>query len=157
MPTKKKKGSATHGTSEAAPAAPKKAGAKKGGESKRATKSRVAPPERDEDEDGRDQRKHARIPLDFIMQVKSDSIDQFKELHAKNISVGGMFIQTAEARPVGSDLFFQFTLKDGGTLIEGLGKVVHSSAQGMGVEFVSVLEPSASIIRALVESRVRSG
>jgi hypothetical protein len=105
-----------------------------------------------------DQRKHPRVPLEILVQVRSDSIDQFRAMHAKNISVGGMFIEVSSEnakKPVGSDVFFQFTVKDGGTLIEGLGRVVHASDKGMGVEFVSVLEPSKSIIRTLVETRLR--
>jgi hypothetical protein len=102
-----------------------------------------------------EQRKHPRVPLEILVQVRSDSIEQFRSMHAKNISVGGMFIESNTKKPVGSDVFFQFTVKDGGTLIEGLGRVVHASDRGMGVEFVSVLEPSLSIIRTLVESRLR--
>ena len=100
-------------------------------------------------------RKHPRVDLEILVQVRSDTIGQFREVHAKNISVGGMFIQTAAPKPLGTQLYFQFTVKDGGTLIEGLGKVVHASPHGMGIEFVSVLEPSASIIRSLVENRTR--
>ena len=104
----------------------------------------------------KEQRQHPRVALEVLVQVKSDSIEEFRALHAKNISVGGMFIASTMARPMGAQLFFQFTVKDGGTLIEGLGKVVHSSPTGMGVEFVSVLEPVASIIRTLVEQRLKA-
>ena len=110
---------------------------------------------------GADLRAHPRVPLEVLVQVKSDTIDQFKQLHAKNISVGGMFIAATEGtagapRTVGTQVYFQFTVKDGGTLIEGLGKIVHASASGLGVEFVSVLEPSASIIRTLVDERLKA-
>jgi hypothetical protein len=118
---------------------------------------------------GADQRQHPRVPLDVLVQVKSDSIAQFRAVHAKNLSVGGMFIAAGEgtgsmsesgkvaaAKSVGTQIFFQFTVKDGGTLIEGLGKIVHASPAGLGVEFVSVLEPSASIIRTLVEERLKA-
>lgn len=118
---------------------------------------------------GEDNRQHPRVPLEVLVQVKSDSIAQFRAVHAKNLSVGGMFIATTEgagtmsesgkvaaAKSVGTQVFFQFTVKDGGTLIEGLGKIVHASPAGLGVEFVSVLEPSASIIRALVEERLKA-
>lgn len=104
----------------------------------------------------REQRKHARVPLELLVQVTSDSIAQFRAVHAKNLSVGGMYIETPQPRAVGASVFFQFTVKDGGTLIEGLGRVVHSTKTGMGVEFVSVLEPSASIIRKLVADRTAS-
>ena len=118
---------------------------------------------------GEDNREHPRVPLDVLVQVRSDSIAQFRAVHAKNLSVGGMFIAMSEgagtmsesgkvvaAKAVGTQVFFQFTVKDGGTLIEGLGKIVHASPAGLGVEFVSVLEPSKSIIRTLVEERLKT-
>ena len=105
---------------------------------------------------GAEHRKHPRVPLELLVQVTSDSIAQFRAVHAKNLSAGGMFIETPTPRAVGASVFFQFTVKDGGTLIEGLGRVVHASSTGMGVEFVSVLEPSASIIRKLVADRLAS-
>lgn len=105
---------------------------------------------------GFEHRKHPRVPLELLVQVTSDSIAQFRAVHAKNLSVGGMYIETPTPRAVGASVFFQFTVKDGGTLIEGLGRVVHASTTGMGVEFVSVLEPSASIIRKLVADRLAS-
>jgi hypothetical protein len=103
----------------------------------------------------KNQRQHPRAPLDALVQVRSDSVEHFRQVHAKNVSVGGMFIAGSAARVVGAQVFFQFTVKDGGTLIEGLGKIVHASPNGIGIEFVSVLEPSASIIRALVNDRLK--
>lgn len=105
---------------------------------------------------GMEHRKHARVPLELLVQMTSDSIAQFRAVHARNLSIGGMFIETDKPRSVGAAVFFQFTVKDGGTLIEGLGRVVHASDKGMGIEFLSVLEPSASIIRKLVADRLAS-
>lgn len=100
------------------------------------------------------QRKHPRVPLNLLVQLRSSSVEDFRASHGANLSIGGMFITTRDRRPVGSQVFFQFTLRDGGTLIEGLGRVVHVSDDGMGLEFISVLEPSAGIIRALVAERL---
>jgi hypothetical protein len=105
----------------------------------------------------KENRKHPRVPLDILVQVRSDSVAQFRQVHAKNISVGGMFIATEEKRTKGDEIYFQFTVKDGGTLIEGLGKVVHVGTDGLGVEFTSVLEPSATIIQTLVAERIAAG
>ena len=109
---------------------------------------------------GTQRRDGPRVPLDVLVQVRTDSIEQFKAEHAVNLSMGGMFLRTADVRTVGSEVYFQFTLKDGGPLIEGLGRVVHLSGPsggnlgGIGIEFLSVLEPSRSIIRRLVEARI---
>jgi Tfp pilus assembly protein PilZ len=106
--------------------------------------------------EGEEARKFPRVPLEILVQVTSESIAQFRQVHARNLSVGGMFIETTSPRAVGASVFFQFTVKDGGTLIEGLARVVHAAPHGMGIEFVSVLEPSASIIRKLVADRLAS-
>jgi molecular chaperone DnaK len=100
-----------------------------------------------------DQRKHPRVSLNLLVQVDVESIDVFKNEHCANISLGGMFLKTKDVRPLGSSLFFQLKLKDGGPLIEGQAKVVRVEKDGMGVEFESLLEPSKSIVAALVAER----
>ncbi len=108
----------------------------------------------DDEDDVADKRRHPRVSLGLLIQVRAGSIAEFRNVHCDNISLGGMFVRTPERRPVGSEVFFQFTLKDGGTLIEGLGRVVRVDEHGLGLQFVSVLEPSATIIRHLVEDRL---
>ncbi|MBM4279359.1 MAG: hypothetical protein FJ137_00890 [Deltaproteobacteria bacterium] len=102
-----------------------------------------------------EQRRAPRVQLDILVQVRTSSIEEFRQLHCVNISTSGMFLRTAERRPLGVEFYFQFTVAGGGTLIEGLGKVVRVTDDGMGIEFVSLLEPSASIVQRLVEERLR--
>ena len=102
-----------------------------------------------------EQRRAPRVSLGLLIQVRASSIDEFKAVHCENISTSGMFLRTKERRPLGVEVFFQFTVAGGGTLIEGLGKVVRITDDGMGIEFVSLLEPSASIVRKLVDDRLR--
>lgn len=104
-----------------------------------------------------EQRRAPRVTLGLLIQVRSSSIDEFKQVHCENISTSGMFLRTTERRPLGVEVFFQFTVSGGGTLIEGLGKVVRITDDGMGIEFVSLLEPSASIVKKLVDERLRAG
>jgi hypothetical protein len=103
-----------------------------------------------------EQRRAPRVSLGLLIQVRASSIDEFKQVHCENISTTGMFLRTKERRPLGVEVFFQFTVAGGGTLIEGLGKVVRITDDGMGIEFVSLLEPSASIVHKLVDDRLRS-
>ena len=102
---------------------------------------------------GGEQRKHPRVSLNMLVQVDVASIESFKSEHCANISEGGMFLRTKDVRPIGTSLFFQLVLKDGGPLIEGQAKVVRVEGDGMGVEFESLLEPSKSIVAALVAER----
>jgi hypothetical protein len=109
----------------------------------------------------RENRKQPRVPFDALVQIRSDSVQQFRAVHAKNLSTGGMFIDTSQSpgvrpREKGAEIYFQFTVKDGGTLIEGLGRVVHVDDNGFGIEFISVLEPSKSVIEILVAQRLET-
>jgi hypothetical protein len=106
---------------------------------------------------GGEQRRAPRVSLGLLIQVRASSIDEFKQVHCENISTSGMFLRTKERRPLGVEVFFQFTVAGGGTLIEGLGKVVRITDDGMGIEFVSLLEPSASIVKKIVDDRLRAG
>ena len=112
------------------------------------------PAPRNDDGDPAEKRQHPRAPLGLLIQIRSDSIDEFKAVHCENISIGGMFLRTEQRRPLGAELYFQFTLAGRGTLIEGLGQVVRVTPDGLGLKFISLLEPSASIIRHLVEERL---
>ncbi len=94
------------------------------------------------------------------MQYRCDSLEDFLSEYSADISLGGMFIRTEDPRPVGSMIYLQFALKDGSTLIEGLGRVVHVNAPGegrtpgMGVEFLNFDDESKAFIEELVASRL---
>jgi hypothetical protein len=102
-----------------------------------------------------EQRRAPRVPLDLLIQIRASSLDEFRQVHCANISSSGMFLRTTDRRPLGVEFFFQFTVAGGGTLIEGLGRVVRIADEGMGIEFVSLLEPSASIVQKIVDDRLR--
>lgn len=106
-----------------------------------------------------ERRRHPRVTLNLLVQFRLQSYEQFLTDYASDLSVGGMFLRTNDPKPEGSMLYFQFTTKEGGSLIEGLGRVVRvtkddSGATGMGIEFVNVEEPSMARIREIVDKRV---
>jgi molecular chaperone DnaK len=103
---------------------------------------------------GEERRRSPRVPLNLLIQFRFDSLEEFLVDYADNISEGGMLLRSDDPRPIGSLVYLQFTLKDGTRLIEGLGKVVHSSAAGLGVEFVSFDEESTQMIQAIVAQRL---
>lgn len=104
-------------------------------------------------------RKHPRVPLQLLVQVRTKDLATFMTERAPDISMGGLFLETEELRPEGTMLYFQFTLDDDGPHIEGLGRVVRvvegqgSTKRGLGVEFVSVEEPSKTRIADLIARR----
>lgn len=110
--------------------------------------------------DPANRRRHPRVELDLLVQFRSDTFEEFLVEYATNISEGGMFVRTTTPRPHGTTLYFQFVLRDGRTLIEGLAKVVHvnppeSSDPGMGLELITIDEESRALMRAVIDARVR--
>ncbi|MFO0727663.1 MAG: PilZ domain-containing protein [Myxococcota bacterium] len=109
---------------------------------------------------GSERRKYPRVDLNLLIQYRFDSFDDFLVEYASNISEGGIFLRTNAERPHGSMIYLQFALRDGTTLIEGLGKIVHvnppdSAEPGLGIEFVSLDEESKDMIRAIVADRIK--
>lgn len=106
-----------------------------------------------------DRRRYPRVPLNLLIQYRFDTFEDFISEYAVDISEGGIFIRTDEAREEGAMIYLQFALKDGTKLIEGLGKVVRvnpagrENPQGIGIEFVNFDEDSKALILAIIEER----
>jgi uncharacterized protein (TIGR02266 family) len=104
-----------------------------------------------------DTRKDKRASLPLKVRFKSATVDEFIEQYAKNISRGGIFINTKDPLPVGTLLKFEIQLKDESPIINGVGRVVwkrspgdgsHGEAPaGMGIKFIR-MDPEC---RATVE------
>lgn len=108
-----------------------------------------------------ERRSYPRVPLRMLVQFRLHDVAEFMREHAVNLSVGGMFIATRSPWPKESLVYLQFRIADGGTLIEGLGKVVHVNPPGhkeagMGVEFVNLDEESREFIDAAIAARLKS-
>ena len=101
-------------------------------------------------------RQHARVALNLLVQTRVDDFDAFMENHASNISAGGMFLAGSETRPVGSMIYFKFSLPEGSALIEGLGRVVRVIDDGMGIEFVGLEEKTKAVIERIIQDRIQS-
>ena len=86
----------------------------------------------------------SRSPVTLKIKFKSTTLEQFIERYSVDISHGGIFIRTKDPLPVGTNLRFEFQLKDASPLITGDGTVVWTRdfdptrsgvAPGMGVRF----------------------
>lgn len=100
------------------------------------------------------QRKHDRVPLNLLVQFRINDFSSFMKDYANNISAGGMFLHAEEIRPIGSLIYFQFALREGTRLIEGLGRVVRAQPDGMGIEFVGLEDKSKAMIEHIVQQRM---
>lgn len=110
--------------------------------------------------DGSEKRRYERAPLSLLVQFRFNTFEDFLAEYSVNISVGGIFIKTNDAKPEGSIIYLQFSLKDGSRLIEGMGRVVRVNAPGdagrvagMGIEFVNFDDESMELIEEIVASR----
>lgn len=106
-------------------------------------------------------RRHPRTELSLLVQYRFDSVEAFLAEYALNISPGGMFIKTTKRHERGAIVFFQFSLRDGSRLIEGMGRVVHVTPPGsrgrepgIGVEFLHFDEGSGDLVASICESRL---
>lgn len=111
-------------------------------------------------------RRYPRAPLSLLVQFRFNTVQEFMMEYATNISIGGMFIRTTEPREIGALIYFQFTLKDGSKLIEGLGRVTwvtkydpESSAEeqepGMGLEYVNLDDESMVLVEQIVKQNLQ--
>lgn len=101
-----------------------------------------------------DCRRNPRVPLSLLVQYRFDTLGDFLDEYASDISLSGIFVHTAKPHKVGSLIYLQFYLRDGSTLIEGLGRVVRVTPQGMGIEFVNFDEDSIQLVEQIVESNL---
>ena len=110
---------------------------------------------------GRERRAHRRAALHMLVQFRIESLEEFMNKYAGNISAGGMFIHSKTPHSEGSLIYLQFRLESGEKLIEGLGRVVHVNPPGhqepgMGVEFVNLDPESVALIERIVDERLGS-
>ena len=97
--------------------------------------------------------------------LRFERFASFVEEYSSNISLGGVFIKTHKARPVGTDIHFEFKLVDGFRLLHGQGQVVwvrlkdggESAPAGMGVRFTAIDDSGRQLVLKLLEEQVKSG
>ena len=89
----------------------------------------------------------------------------FVEDYGGYLSLGGMFLETEDLRPVSSIVDFEIKLTDGFRLIQGLGEVIWARQvpagagrpAGLGVRFQALDDKGRELILKILEERVRNG
>jgi molecular chaperone DnaK len=94
------------------------------------------------------------------VQFRFDTFEEFLAEYSLNISPGGIFIRTQNPREEGAIIYLQFALRDGSTLIEGMGRVVRVNfpgetkrPAGMGIEFTNFDDESMALIAEICAQR----
>lgn len=82
-----------------------------------------------------DRRKYQRVPLATQVYCQECMSLAF----SRDLSLGGMFVETRDPLPVGSEINLRFHLGDGGSIVVALAEVKYSITKlGMGVEFLEI-------------------
>jgi uncharacterized protein (TIGR02266 family) len=109
-------------------------------------------------------RQGKRTPVTLKIKFKSETIEQFIERYAVDVSQGGIFIRTKEPLAVGTQMRFEFQLRDASPLIAGEGTVVWTRendpsrpaiAPGMGVRFDRLAEGSQTVLERILAEKAK--
>ena len=107
-------------------------------------------------------RKKLTIPM-LITRIKGDSNVKTFFGYAKNVSQGGMFIQSVNPKNVSEQFQVEFSLPGEKELIRGTVEVVwkrqvslHKRYEpGMGIKFLDIKEEKSTEINTWVEDRLK--
>ncbi len=95
-----------------------------------------------------ERRRYPRAPL--VTQVEFQGLTTLA--FSRDVSVGGMFLETAEPPPAESRVNLRFNLDDGGGIIIAQAKVLYCVAKlGVGVEFTDFSPGDRERIAAYIE------
>jgi hypothetical protein len=102
----------------------------------------------------RERRRHARVPLFSLVEMRADDCDEFFSEMAVDISLGGMFVETPA--PYAHGAFVEVRLQPDLDLppIEGVARVAFKAGEGVGLRFLHLVEPSLSYVHEVVRRRV---
>jgi uncharacterized protein (TIGR02266 family) len=109
-------------------------------------------------------RQGKRTPVTLKIKFKSETLEQFIERYAVDVSQGGIFIRTKEPLAVGTQMKFEFQLRDASPLISGEGTVVWTRendpsrpaiAPGMGVRFDRLNEGSQQVLERILAEKAK--
>ncbi len=109
-------------------------------------------------------RQGKRTPVTLKIKFKSETLEQFIERYAVDVSQGGIFIRTKEPLAVGTQMKFEFQLKDASPLIAGEGTVVWTRendpsrpaiAPGMGVRFDRLADGSQPVLERILAEKAK--
>src|SRR5690349_19232927 len=110
------------------------------------------------------ERRNMRTPITLKNKFKSGSLDQFIERYSVDVSRSGIFIRTKEPLAVGTQMKFEFQLRDASPLIAGEGTVVWTRendpsrpaiAPGMGVRFDRLAEGSQQVLEKILAEKAK--
>jgi uncharacterized protein (TIGR02266 family) len=106
------------------------------------------------------QMRDPRVAVSVPVKVRYESILDFHETQSVNISRSGMFLSSADPRPVGTIVDFELALADGLSLLRGKGEVVRVTSApivGMGVRFRELDEEARRFLDRIAQVNAEEG
>ena len=102
-----------------------------------------------------DRRLHTRVAIDLVVRLKFQSVEQFLQVHSRDLSRGGMFVKGLTKNVSGVPLQplqrLQLQFDAGGErVVSGEARVVRVTREGVALEFVDLAELSAELIEAIL-------
>ncbi len=109
-------------------------------------------------------RKFPRVPLENEVRIEFTDIGELVSDCSANISLGGMFIKTAELQPVGSTLRFELSVGANRSVIRGRAEVVWirtaavspDEPAGMGLRFMELDDNCRANIFRIVDNYIQT-
>lgn len=108
--------------------------------------------------------KEIRPPVNLRIKFRSETLHQFIERYAIDVSRGGIFIRTREPLAVGTQLKLDFQYQNGTPLMAGEGTVVWireldpnrpTVPPGMGVRFDRLSPESQTVLEQLLQDKAK--
>jgi len=109
------------------------------------------PPDERQAGGGYERRKSERAPV--VVRVDYATVDRFFSDFTRDINEGGMFVETREPLPPGTEVGLQFRLPGSEAPLDLRGTVVHvreTPSRGMGIEFGALDAEARATINAVV-------
>lgn len=112
-----------------------------------------------------ERRRHPRAPIDLLVGVKFDSVQQFLAVYAEDLSESGMFLRSEHAGPLrepGHIIELRF---DAGNrrIVQGRARVVRvlearpeGRPGGIAIEFIDLDPDSRKLVQAIVRIKLAS-
>ncbi|MBM9614463.1 PilZ domain-containing protein [Desulfobulbus rhabdoformis] len=98
-----------------------------------------------------DKRRFARVRFERTIKLYADD-STGRQYNAKNLSLGGMFLEGGEEYAVGQDCRIELheTGHRSSMIYKICGKIVHTESRGMGIEFTGMEDHSLMYLQTMV-------
>ena len=109
-----------------------------------------------------DLRRFARVNPQSLIEVKSErDLQEFVSSSVRDISLGGIFIETDQVKPIGTTIYFRFPYNNDYNVCELVGKVVRSIpptqssdipfVPGIGVKFDEMGKTAKEVLSKVIK------